>query len=410
LRVQVRLLLDALSGLAALHQAKLNGKPLSFVHGEFAPHNILVGRDGIARLIPLVKSHWMDPPVPAPESLGYVAPERLLGDVFDQRADIFSAGVLFWEAVAAKGLFGNLRMDAVVTQLVGSKVVHPAPPPDAPWGAALADVAMQAIAVDPADRWPHVGVMGAEIETIADGFLPSSEEVAQLMRRRAQGEAYVPPVEVLPIGRASSIPPEPPSVVEAPSSAALVIRPRPSVPESSGLVSWSGPRSSRRQTWEDEPSREAESIRVSEPAPQNLGPKPSVIGWAAVVFGVLSAIAAFMLFKRETSSGIVSEGTTVATEVVVAPQLAGTATATAAPNNDAVARPSGRPQVAAQGVRPTPKTSPASAAPAPAAPRSGTPRASSKTPEPVAPSPTVAPAESAQPPPAPKPKEDLFGI
>src|SRR4051812_30582372 len=48
LRFQVRLLLDALSGLAALHQAKLNGKPLSFVHGELAPRNILVGRDGVA--------------------------------------------------------------------------------------------------------------------------------------------------------------------------------------------------------------------------------------------------------------------------------------------------------------------------------------------------------------------------
>src|SRR5882724_4722191 len=74
LRVRVRILLDVLSGLAALHRAKQDGKDIGFVHGEVAPHNIAVGRDGIGRLVPLAASHWSDPPVPASESLGYVAP------------------------------------------------------------------------------------------------------------------------------------------------------------------------------------------------------------------------------------------------------------------------------------------------------------------------------------------------
>src|SRR5258706_4669616 len=52
LRVRVRVLLDVLSGLAALHRAKQEGKNIGFVHGEVAPHNITVGRDGLRRLVP----------------------------------------------------------------------------------------------------------------------------------------------------------------------------------------------------------------------------------------------------------------------------------------------------------------------------------------------------------------------
>src|SRR4051812_11253193 len=50
----LRILLDVLRGLAAVHGAKANGSPLGFVHGEVTPSHIVVGVDGKARLIPLV--------------------------------------------------------------------------------------------------------------------------------------------------------------------------------------------------------------------------------------------------------------------------------------------------------------------------------------------------------------------
>ena len=46
LRISLRILLDVLSGIAAIHHAKHEGKPIGFVHGEVAPANIIVGRDG----------------------------------------------------------------------------------------------------------------------------------------------------------------------------------------------------------------------------------------------------------------------------------------------------------------------------------------------------------------------------
>src|SRR5579859_6488544 len=82
LRAALRILLDTLSGLSALHRAQLGGKPLNFVHGEVTPENILVGRDGVARLVPLVASHWSSASVPSAAAVGYIAPEKLLGDKF----------------------------------------------------------------------------------------------------------------------------------------------------------------------------------------------------------------------------------------------------------------------------------------------------------------------------------------
>src|SRR5882762_11488535 len=58
----LRILLDTLSGLAALHGT------LQFAHGEVAPRNIVVGRDGTARLIPVVTAHWQEDVSPDSEA------------------------------------------------------------------------------------------------------------------------------------------------------------------------------------------------------------------------------------------------------------------------------------------------------------------------------------------------------
>lgn len=51
----VRLRLDVLSGLSALHEDLEGG--VGFVHGEVSPRHIYVGPDGTARLVPLLSRH-----------------------------------------------------------------------------------------------------------------------------------------------------------------------------------------------------------------------------------------------------------------------------------------------------------------------------------------------------------------
>src|SRR5258708_3916881 len=180
LRFGLRILLDALSGVAALH-----GSSLRFAHGEVAPWNVVVGHDGFPRLIPLVAAHAEEGAPPSTDATGYVAPERLRGDPFDHRADVFSAGVMLWEMITGRS-FRGLPPDVITAWVVDGKVPDPVHPDDAPWVVELARVATRALSVNPGDRWPHVGILGDEIETIAAGHIASRQEVAALFSGASQ--------------------------------------------------------------------------------------------------------------------------------------------------------------------------------------------------------------------------------
>jgi hypothetical protein len=174
----LRMLLDVLKGLAALHDTQVESGA-GFVHGELAPSLIRVDARGVARLLPLAPWHWQANELPmARESLGHLAPERLLGDAVDRRADVFSAGVLLWEALAGCRLFEHDSVDGIVTRLMGGKVLLPELPPELAWAIRLKAVAMRALAVDPEQRFADCAALAAAIEAVARGRIASHAEVA----------------------------------------------------------------------------------------------------------------------------------------------------------------------------------------------------------------------------------------
>ncbi len=133
----LRMLLDVLEGLSALQGTRTEtGHP--FVHGEVVPAMLRVDETGIARLIPLAPWHGSGPgTLPAPERCGHLAPERLLGDAIDARADVFSAGTLLWEALAGRRLFETDSVESIVMRLMGEKVTLPQLPPELSWAVPL---------------------------------------------------------------------------------------------------------------------------------------------------------------------------------------------------------------------------------------------------------------------------------
>jgi serine/threonine-protein kinase len=174
----LRLLLDVLSGLSALHDTQTDkGHP--FTHGELVPALVRVDSSGAARLIPLAPWHSSTlGKLPSPERIGHLAPERLLGDTIDQRADVFSAGVLLWEALAGRRLFEADSVDEIITRLMGGRVTLPALPPELAWAWPLKDVAMCALAVDPEQRFSNLADFAEAIETVAAEHLATHAEVA----------------------------------------------------------------------------------------------------------------------------------------------------------------------------------------------------------------------------------------
>jgi hypothetical protein len=175
------LLLDVLNGLSALHELKLGGA--GFVHGDVSPRHIYVDEHGTGRLVPLVSGHLM--PQARLESTGYLAPERLLGDQLDARADVYSVGVMLWEALSGKQLFPDVSADAVLARAIGGF------PPLKPhsgsaWAEPLCAIAERAIATNPAQRF------GSALELSSAIAQAARRELSQLRQDNWQDEAPTP--------------------------------------------------------------------------------------------------------------------------------------------------------------------------------------------------------------------------
>ncbi len=109
---------EALHGLHAAHEAHdERGAPLDIVHRDVSPQNILVGTDGVARVLDFgiakaIYGHHQTSPGTLKGKLAYMAPEVIRGAEITRQADVFSAGVTFWEVLTGKRLFGDPNDEA----------------------------------------------------------------------------------------------------------------------------------------------------------------------------------------------------------------------------------------------------------------------------------------------------------
>jgi hypothetical protein len=174
----LRMLLDVLAAVTALEDTRtVAGEP--FVHGELVPAMLRVDRSGTTRLIPLAPWHWSEPGTPpASERCGHLAPERLLGDAVDARADVFSAGALLWEALAGRRLFENDSVETIVTRLMADKVTLPQLPPELSWAIPLKGIAARALAVDPEQRFANCAEFADAIEAVVGDRVATHADVA----------------------------------------------------------------------------------------------------------------------------------------------------------------------------------------------------------------------------------------
>src|SRR5579859_6812309 len=89
-----------LHGLHAAHEARSeNDEPLGIVHRDISPQNILVGRDGVPRVLDFGIAHGAGREHFTREGqirgkMSYIAPEILRGRGVDARADIYSISVV----------------------------------------------------------------------------------------------------------------------------------------------------------------------------------------------------------------------------------------------------------------------------------------------------------------------------
>jgi serine/threonine protein kinase len=110
--IAVGIMQDVLHGLLAIHEATdEKGRPLDLVHRDISPPNVLVGVDGVARVLDfgIAKAlQQLDDSVTGRRmgKMGYMSPEQIRGEErLTQRSDVFSAGIVFWELLVMRRLF-----------------------------------------------------------------------------------------------------------------------------------------------------------------------------------------------------------------------------------------------------------------------------------------------------------------
>jgi serine/threonine protein kinase len=166
----VTIMVGVLHGLHAAHEAKSeNGEPLGLVHRDVSPHNILVGTDGVPRVLDfgIAKASGRVQTTRDGQLKGkvaYMAPEQVSGSV-TRVSDVYAAAVVLWEALAGTRLFAGANEVEVMRKVLDEEVLPPSKHvPDLP--KELDAVTLRGLDRDPAKRFSTTRDMAVALENI----------------------------------------------------------------------------------------------------------------------------------------------------------------------------------------------------------------------------------------------------
>ncbi len=186
-RIALRVARDVVAAVAALHDAA----PRSCPHGDVAPTNVLVDYAGRSRLVHsgVALAACRPGAGVAHERLAYKAPEQVVGAMFDApldpAVDVFACGVLVWEALAGRSLFGADSESAVAHAVCTAEV--PGLPVERS-SAAVCEAVAAALARLRAERPARVTRLLAALDALDEEHVASQADVAAFVDEVA-GEA-----------------------------------------------------------------------------------------------------------------------------------------------------------------------------------------------------------------------------
>lgn len=119
---------EMLRALAYAHALPNADEIRGVVHRDLSPQNVLLSWDGAVKVADfgiakaLVGSSVSGSTVGKP---GYMSPEQMRGDRLDGRSDLYSAGVVLWEMLTGRRLFGQGRVKEIFAEIALGNIPAP---------------------------------------------------------------------------------------------------------------------------------------------------------------------------------------------------------------------------------------------------------------------------------------------
>ena len=181
----IPLALGIAQGLAAAHEHRI-------VHHDVKPGNVLLGRDASIKVSDFGVAHLVQSLVQPDKKIfgtvGYLPPETLLGEGFDERGDLFALGAILYECLTGERAFSgptlHLRMyQTVKKQIESLRQRVPDTPP------ALDDLVLRLLEKNPDQRISNAREAVARLQELASRELRWAPDLGQgpLEERRSPG-------------------------------------------------------------------------------------------------------------------------------------------------------------------------------------------------------------------------------
>jgi serine/threonine protein kinase len=126
----VFIIAEVLRALDYAHEMVADGHPLTIVHRDISPHNIMLGWQGSVKVVDFgiakaIEGSLISRSGSLKGKVAYMSPEQVHGQALDGRSDLFAAGIMLHELLTGERLFVASTEAATLSQVLTKPIANP---------------------------------------------------------------------------------------------------------------------------------------------------------------------------------------------------------------------------------------------------------------------------------------------